>query len=163
MDGSDQVTGGDGNDTAYGNDGTDYLNGENGDDTLWGGDGNDFLWGAAGNDVLHAQGGSNVIYGGPGSDHMYGHAGDANIFAFDTFVFVAGDSGVGVAKRDYIDDFRVGADHIDLSGMAGEFHSISLLANGHYLLSIDSNHDRKVDMEIEIAASGPLTDADIWP
>ncbi|CAA2139512.1 Ig-like domain-containing protein [Methylobacterium bullatum] len=53
-----------------------------------------------------------VIVGGLGQDTLTGGAGN------DTFVFkTVSDSGNGAANRDVILDFKVGADHIDLSGI----------------------------------------------
>ncbi|KQP41366.1 beta strand repeat-containing protein [Methylobacterium sp. Leaf106] len=56
--------------------------------------------------------GKDVIVGGLGQDTLTGGAGS------DTFVFkTVSDSGNGAANRDVILDFKVGVDHIDLSGI----------------------------------------------
>jgi hypothetical protein len=62
-----------------------------------------------------------------------------------------------------VDSFANGWDKIDLSGIAGETHAISVLGGGVWLLSIDTNHDGKWDMEIQVASATALTDADIFP
>lgn len=78
-----------GGDTIYANGGNDTLRGEDGDDVMFGGDGDD------------------IIVGGPGDDFMLGEAGA------DIFVFNDNDG------EDWIDDFEVGVDKIDLRGVAG--------------------------------------------
>ena len=91
------IQGGGGNDTISGGGGADRLSGNVGNDTLNGGAGADILIGSAGNDKL--TGGSAV-----------------DLFQYFGFTTLnsAGDSGVGLGKRDVIGDFQQGTDKIDL-------------------------------------------------
>jgi Ca2+-binding RTX toxin-like protein len=106
------VEGGAGNDTitaigngidAKGGAGNDVLTGSN--DATYGAD---LLYGLAGNDRLVGRAGNDKLGGGHGVDVMSGGAGR------DIFDVNAGDSGIGMGKRDLITDFARGSDRIDL-------------------------------------------------
>ncbi len=94
--GKDNLFGNEGNDTLIGNAGVDYLDGGAGNDSLLGGDGEDKLIGRAGNDILD---------GGAGAD---------------TLLF---SSGFGV---DTVNNFRNGADKIDLISFNTGFSNLSI-------------------------------------
>ena len=74
-------------------------------DTINGTAGRDVIDGGSGNDVLRGQDGDDVLIDGEGSDTLVGGDG------VDTFVFVA--DGV----RDTVEDFEIGVDRLDLSGL----------------------------------------------
>lgn len=82
--------------------GEDILNGTSGDDTIFGHGRADELFGLGGSDRLVDGLGPDVLWGGNGAD----------IFEF-----------VPDKRTDWIKDFRVGVDRIDLSGYALLFHS----------------------------------------
>jgi Ca2+-binding RTX toxin-like protein len=68
------------------------------------------LLGGEGNDTLQGNKTIDILYGGKGIDTMTGGAGN------DTFDFnTISDSGLTLAERDQITDFRRGEDRIDLS------------------------------------------------
>ena len=95
-----------GNDVMIGNPANNRLyGGYAGDDFLFGNDGNDQLWGLSGDDVLRGDNGNDELIGGPGSDLLIGGLGD------DTFVF----SPIDGDNEDFIADFRIGNNVIDLS------------------------------------------------
>lgn len=109
----DIIIGGKGNDEIHGNNGWDQLNGWAGDDLIFGGNGGDQLGGQQGDDTLNGgngkdrlSGGSgdDIIFGGKDWDRMWGGSGQ------DTFVFGEKDG-----WRDYIKDFELGIDLINLS------------------------------------------------
>lgn len=88
--------GGNGDDRVAGDAGNNTLNGRHGNDTVLGGSGNDILFGARGDDVLDGGRGNDVLEGGVGKD---------------TFII-----NVNQGDVDFITDFRVGLDTLDLSG-----------------------------------------------
>lgn len=99
--------------TSIGNDLDNAVTGGGDSDTLRGLGGNDTLAGGNGNDILFGGGGRDILIEGQGRDTMTGGSG------IDTFVFAsAGDSVVG-GQRDLIEDFELGVDKIDVSGIAG--------------------------------------------
>ncbi|MCP5071806.1 MAG: hypothetical protein GY947_00740, partial [Rhodobacteraceae bacterium] len=79
------------------------LKAEEGNDALYGGSGDDNLFGGNGNDILK---------GGMGKDKLYGGA-DA-----DTFVYTKAAQSKNDSTADKIQDFELGLDTIDLSGVA---------------------------------------------
>ena len=93
----DKLIGSRDDDTIKGLGGRDVINGRAGNDVLEGGDGNDQIRGSAGDDVLG---------GGQGADYLKGGSG------IDTFVYKQLSTGV-----DFIADFKVGIDLIDLSAI----------------------------------------------
>lgn len=97
--GKDKFYGGSGNDQLFGHNGDDHLFGEAGDDWIYGGAGNDVLNGGSGNDKLVGEGGSDQLYGGAGADTFY--------FFLNSWYSV--DQSV-----DYIQDFKVGEDKINI-------------------------------------------------
>ena len=128
--GTDTLTGNSGNDTLSGRSGNDKLTGGDGDDTLRGGDGNDRLFGDAGVDNLQGDGGNDRLLGSDGDDVLKGGAGEDRLnggggldvmsggAGADVFVFRSlDDLGIDAATRDFITDFKVAIDEIDLSGI----------------------------------------------
>ena len=81
--------------------GDDFLVGTNGDDVIWGMGHNDVLSGGAGDDHLIDGRGNDILFGGSGAD---------------VFVFTPD------GKSDFIEDFEVGIDRIDLSGWDHLYH-----------------------------------------
>lgn len=116
--GSDFLSGGLGDDRLRGLDGDDQLLGNEGRDVLSGGLGNDELNGGSGVDKLIGGTGEDILSGGEGNDHIWGGAwaGDT---ATDTFVFEGG------SGKDYVHDFEVDHDLIDLSAFDVDFATIS--------------------------------------
>lgn len=131
-DGADDLRGWNGADSLQGLDGNDWLRGGNGDDESFGGAGEDFITDGAGDDFAHGGTGNDMIRSGVGNDHAYGGAGDDRLrgndgddvldggtgrdrmsgdAGADTFVFKTG------YARDFIMDFEVGIDRLDLSGL----------------------------------------------
>jgi Ca2+-binding RTX toxin-like protein len=84
-----------------------HLRGEGGSDWLWGNGGADTIDGGAGADAIAGGAGVDILIGGSGNDHMWGGSGG------DTFKF---SSGWG---DDWVWDFQIGGDKLDLSGVAG--------------------------------------------
>ncbi|WP_319014256.1 type I secretion C-terminal target domain-containing protein [Shewanella xiamenensis] len=143
---ADIILGGAGNDILFGQGGNDYLDGGAGKDTLYGGNGNDTLIGGAGNDTLIGGAGNDTLIGGLGDDVLRGDSGA------DTFVWRYADADKGT---DYIMDFKVGEDKLDLSDLLqGEtantlesYLSFSL-NNGSTVIDIDANKDGTFDQHI---------------
>jgi Ca2+-binding RTX toxin-like protein len=115
--GDDVVSGGTGDDRVLGQTGHDSLMGDGGKDYLNGGGGSDTLSGGTGDDKLVGGKGQDVIMGGAGNDHMWGGnwSGDN---AQDSFVVSAG------GGRDYIHDFELDHDQIDLSSYGLDYDQL---------------------------------------
>jgi Ca2+-binding RTX toxin-like protein len=129
--GLDRLLGGAGDDTLHGNAGRDRLEGGSGHDSLFGGGANDTLFGGKGADRLHD---------GAGADRMWGQSGA------DVFVLRAD------GATDRIQDFRLGADRIDL-GLAFAVLEISDGDDG----IVQIRHDG--DLLLVRSVDGPLTAA----
>jgi Ca2+-binding RTX toxin-like protein len=84
---------------------------------MYGHGSNDILYGDAGNDTIFGNDGNDNLVGGDGNDFLVGGAGT------DTFGFGA------TAGQDWIDDFEVGVDKIDVSGIASLSDFSDVLAN----------------------------------
>lgn len=105
--GQDFVFGDGGNDVIKTGSGKDVALGGAGNDIIFGGRGKDILRGDEGHDIIHGGRGKDIIDGGTDNDKLIGGRGK------DMFVFEKGDG------DDWIVDFRVGKDKIDLSGYDG--------------------------------------------
>ncbi len=104
--GFEDAIGGHGDDRLGGTAEANNLSGGEGRDRIEGLGGNDSASGGAGDDAIVGGDGADTIDGGAGRDRMSGGEGA------DLFIFGAG-SGIG----DRIDDFVMGVDDIDLSGI----------------------------------------------
>ncbi|EPX75563.1 putative calcium binding protein hemolysin [Salipiger mucosus DSM 16094] len=113
----DVIKAGSGNDTVYGDAGDDLLRGQAGADRLFGQAGDDTLQGSPGNDHLVGGTGADLLSGASGTDHMWGGAYGAD-GTRDEFVFSAG------GGTDYIHDFEVGIDVVDLTAFASDWTSV---------------------------------------
>ncbi|SIO02359.1 Hemolysin-type calcium-binding repeat-containing protein [Rhodovulum sp. ES.010] len=114
--GHDRLFGGAGDDVIEGAGGKDHISGEGGNDTLYGGSWKDRLYGGSGDDALYGGAGNDLLKGGDGADRLSGDAGNDRLFGgagADVFVFAA--AGFGA---DRIEDFELGLDVIDLSGLS---------------------------------------------
>jgi serralysin len=81
-----------------------------GDDLLVLGSGNDTLWGGNGSDLLYGDSGDDRIIGGRGGDRAAGQAGA------DTFVFARDDAPLTGFDLDYIADFALADDRVEIGG-----------------------------------------------
>jgi Ca2+-binding RTX toxin-like protein len=113
--GSDQICGGPGDDnissypansSPFG-DRADFISGGPGNDTISAGDGNDTIYGGPGRDIVDGGPGNDQMWGGPGKDVFYFSVGSRG-------GSIVSSGGTGKDNRDVIEDFRQGADKIDL-------------------------------------------------
>ncbi|MFD1882568.1 calcium-binding protein [Paracoccus pacificus] len=159
--GDDVIAGEGGNDTINGQTGDDRIDGNAGDDVLVGGDGTDTLSGGSGRDLLSGGDQDDLIRGGAGIDTLTGGAG-ADVFIFDA----RNDAPMG-DQTDYISDFDVTCDVVDLRALgltmigSGTFTAPDQLAirpaeNGYMLLA-DFDGDRNPDFAVYLSTNGPLT------
>lgn len=95
----------------------DLIRGGGGNDTIFAYSGNDTIYGDAGDDEIFGNEGDDTIIGGAGNDFMIGEAGS------DVFVLNTGDG------EDWINDFEVGVDKIDLSAITSISGFSELTAN----------------------------------
>lgn len=127
-----------GADTLNGGPGLDTINGLAGDDTMYGQGNDDVLHGDAGNDTIFGNAGNDTLVGGDGDDFLVG--GDGS----DTFAFNA-------TGQDWVDDFEVGIDKIDVSKIASLSDFSDVLANSQEWISgttwlyADANNYIRVD------------------
>jgi Ca2+-binding RTX toxin-like protein len=131
---SQTLNGTSGSDTLTGGAGFDTIHGQAGDDTIYGLGNNDILSGDNGNDTIFGNDGGDLLTGGDGDDFLVGGAGS------DTFAFSA------AAGQDWIDDFQVGIDKIDISeiGSLNDFSDVLAhtqeWVNGTTWLYADANN-----------------------
>ncbi|WP_136417620.1 cadherin domain-containing protein [Herbaspirillum sp. ST 5-3] len=152
------------------------ITGSGNGDSLYDGEDADTIDGGAGNDTIVAAAGGDNITGGAGLDTMTGGAGD------DHFIFADGDSGVGSAARDVINDFTdggiAGGDVIDLSGLTwagvqefigtASFDQTGIgngqvrytVTGGNAIVEIDADNDGAADMQIMLIGVDSLTGSD---
>tara|TARA_R110002033_G_scaffold53477_4_gene101531 strand:+ start:9635 stop:11059 length:1425 start_codon:yes stop_codon:yes gene_type:complete len=189
--GNDTLTGGAGADFMDGGDDNDRLYGRGGDDDLRGGLGSDFMSGGMGDDQLIGDDGSDKMFGGSGDDTLNGgrdkdtiHGGDGNDeikggrladvlnggAGADVFVYdVKQDSSTGAS--DVIQDFEVGIDVIDLSGVASGLTFVGTAAfsgtgnevrydiagSGRTFIQVDTDANGSADMRIWLTDVGALS------
>lgn len=108
--GDDLINGGNGNDIISGDSGNDTLNGDQGADLISGGSGDDQINGGDGNDALLGDSGNDTLIGGLGADILTGGSGS------DIFKYLSASESLA-PNRDWILDFKQGADKIDLTGL----------------------------------------------
>jgi len=114
----------DADDTIYGFlDVGDLIHANSGNDIIYGYSGNDTIYGEAGNDTIFGDEGDDIIIGGAGNDFLTGGSGS------DTFVFGATDG------QDWINDFEVGTDRIDVSGITGLADFAAIIATAREWVS----------------------------
>lgn len=162
--GNDVMSGNTGNDQVWGGVGLDTIDGGEGDDLLFGGSGNDKLTGGAGNDLLLGGTGADSADGGDGDDVLVGGGGGDTLTGgagHDLFIFLEGDSGIGLVDQDLVSDFAVGEDRLDLTGFTKPLHLVDAFGGHAYemtitdqdkgsLISIDLNGDGVADQTIEV-------------
>jgi Ca2+-binding RTX toxin-like protein len=129
----------------FGNDSNNVITGSNSADTIQGNKGHDSLFGNAGNDGISGGEGNDLIEGGLGIDSLEGGIGnDVFLYRLDNIVDLAALAG------DFISDFAVGKDRIDLLDLFSDFGIISddplgdgfvrlLVSGGDTLVQFDSN------------------------
>ena len=89
---------------------SDRLRGDSEANVINGGAGDDLVIGRAGNDTVVGGAGADTVAGNNGQDHLTGGSGQ------DVFkLFNAGESRVGLQRRDVVGDFVQGEDRIDLT------------------------------------------------
>lgn len=126
----DTIEGGGGADALHGGAGSDRLFGGDGDDRLEGGDGDDRLDGGSGNDTLHGGNGRDLLVGGDGDDVIFISTGDRAVggHGADRFVITASlldewqevaQAGQPVELKDYVADFDIATDRLDLDTRGG--------------------------------------------
>jgi Ca2+-binding RTX toxin-like protein len=105
----------------FGNGEDNILRGLGGADTLNGGGGSDILRGGRSADKLFGGAGDNILIGGAGKDKLNGGTGS------DPFVFNRAPHSPNSSDRDVIQDFELGIDRIDLSG-------VTVIQDGDFIL-----------------------------
>ncbi|MCP5074709.1 MAG: calcium-binding protein [Rhodobacteraceae bacterium] len=172
-------------DTLYGGAGDDKVNGGNGIDNLFGGDGDDRLRGQKGFDVLKAEAGDDELYGGQGDDNLFG--GDDNDILkggmgkdklyggddADVFLFTKAAQSKNDSTADKIQDFELGLDTIDLSGVAagtltfiagaafsGTQGEVQVTGATNSTVLVDVDGDGTADMKISVIGVTGLTEGD---
>jgi Ca2+-binding RTX toxin-like protein len=162
--GDDDLRGGLGSDFMSGGMGDDQLIGDDGSDKMFGGDGDDTLNGGRDKDTIRGGDGDDEIKGGRLADVLNGGAGA------DTFVYgVKQDSSTGAS--DVIQDFEVGIDVVDLSGVASGLTFVGTAAfsgtgnevrydiagNGRTFIQVDTDANGTADMRIWLTDVGALS------
>jgi Ca2+-binding RTX toxin-like protein len=100
----------------FGNDLNNVITGSGGADTIQSGKGNDTLLGNASNDGISGGDGNDVIEGGIGADSLEGGAGnDLFLYRLENIIDLIPLGG------DFISDFEVGKDKIDLLDLFSDF------------------------------------------
>ena len=128
------------------------LTGTSGRDTITGGTGNDTIDGRDGWDWLSGGAGNDRIIGGKGNDDLFGGAG-ADVFAYN----VIGETPRGGGQRDFIHDFQVGVDKIDLSAIdarAGGTQNQAFMFLGEGTFGSDSAQPQRLKYHYEIDGDG---------
>ncbi|MCP5072972.1 MAG: calcium-binding protein [Rhodobacteraceae bacterium] len=191
---SNTITGNQGNnvlnglgsaDTLYGGAGDDKVNGGNGIDNLFGGDGDDKLRGQKGADIMKSEAGDDRLYGGEGNDNLFG--GDGNDILkggmgrdklyggddADVFLFTKAAHSKNDVTADKIQDFELGLDTIDLSGVAagtltfigggafsGTQGEVQVTGATNSTVLVDVDGDGIADMKISVIGVTGLTEGD---
>lgn len=168
---NDTLFGDQGNDRLYGNSGDDFINGGSGDDqamggqgddTVIGGDGSDLILGEDGDDLLIAgrtsHEGHDVLPAAPDIDILHGGNGNDTLFgADDQLTYMSGGDGEDVfhgagAGKVIIQDFTLGEDRLDLSGLIEEGKSLE-----EVIRSVGDEDDPSNSfLEIQLADGGTV-------
>ena len=138
------------------------IKGTNSSETIYGYSGNDEIYGYGGNDKIYGYEGHDFISGGAGNDTLYGGSGDDDIYGdsgINTLVGGSGDDWFRTSARstglsdDYIADFELGYDRIDLRNWGvSDFTQVqALLGNTSDGGSILNAYAGGVNHVIEIA------------
>ena len=129
----------------FGNDANNVITGSGSGDTIQGGKGHNSLFGNAGADGISGGDGNDLIEGGLGVDSLDGGIGnDVFLYRLDNIIDLAPLGG------DFISDFEVGKDRIDLLDLFSDFGIISddpigdgflrlFVSAGDTLVQFDSN------------------------
>ncbi|MEK7413360.1 MAG: M10 family metallopeptidase C-terminal domain-containing protein, partial [Planctomycetota bacterium] len=135
------------------------------------------LYGNGGNDTLSGLDAADTLTGGTGADLLIGGNGA------DVFVFDDGDTGASVGQRDWITDFSVGTDRLDLilldassltgvddlfmwlgtaafMGGAGSLREYYDASRGMTVIEGDTNGDNTADFAIDLSGNLALTQTD---
>ncbi len=162
--GDDDLRGGLGSDFMSGGMGDDQVIGDDGSDKMFGGDGDDTLNGGRDQDTIRGGDGDDEIKGGRLADVLNGGAG-ADVFVYG----VKQDSSTGAS--DVIQDYEVGIDVIDLSGVASGLTFVGTAAfsgtgnevrydiagNGRTYIQVDTDANGSADMRIWLTDVGALS------
>ncbi|WP_394178766.1 M10 family metallopeptidase C-terminal domain-containing protein [Yoonia maritima] len=164
--GSDTIEATAGTNNLYGGSGYDTLTGGSGVDTIFGGSGNDVILGGGGNDQLHGGRGDDSINGGNGDDAISGDMGQDTLTGgagADTFIFTSA-SDSWATSADTINDFEVGIDAIDLSGINADLSATDALVLSDdgvdTRIEIDRDLDGTAEMVILVIGTTGLTTGD---
>lgn len=111
--------------TVYAGGGGNLIKGGGGGDFLWGEAGNDTITGNAGNDTLVGGSGADVLTGGSGIDTIFANSGGGGDNAIDRVLFDVAGWGT-----DFVYDFEVGRDKLDLHGSGATAGTISITTDG---------------------------------
>ncbi len=165
--GEDKIDGGNGIDNLFGGDEDDRLRGQNGFDVLKAEEGNDALYGGSGDDNLFGGNGNDILKGGMGKDKLYGGA-DA-----DTFIYTKAAQSKNDSSADKIQDFELGIDTIDLSGVAagtltfiagaafsGTQGEVQVTGATNSTILVDVDGDGTADMKISVIGVTGLAEGD---
>lgn len=101
--------------TINGNNNSEYIPGTGGNDLIFGNGGDDYIEAFGGNDIIYGGTGDDVIFGGAGFDDIYGGSGVNDLFGGngdDWFIMSSRGSSF---SDDWIGDFQLGYDSIDVS------------------------------------------------
>ena len=164
--GADNIETATGTNTVYGGSGYDTLTGGSSVDTIFGGSGNDVILGGGGNDQLHGGRGDDSINGGNGDDAISGDMGQDILTGgagADTFIFTSA-SDSWATSADTINDFEVGIDVIDLSGINADLSATDALVLSDdgvdTRIEIDRDLDGTAEMVILMIGTTGLTTGD---
>ncbi|MFB2895138.1 S8 family serine peptidase [Aerosakkonemataceae cyanobacterium BLCC-F50] len=123
LQGTDTIVGSGAADFLYGNTDADILYGSQGDDVIFGGKANDLIFGGKGNDRISGDRDNDTIYGDRGADTLTGGPGA------DIFVIGPEKGGLSVSEADWIVDFALGEDSIQVIGGL-TFEDLDIVTNG---------------------------------
>ena len=185
-DGNDNLLGGGSGDVIRGGDGNDFIDGEGGVDDVRGGNGADEVLGGIGDDTVRGGAGDDIVDGGKGDDDVRGGSGDDDVIGGlnkdqlfggsgrDVFIFREEADSTNDSNRDFIKDFDIGEDLIDLSllpgvltfvgssGFSGTAREVRVVENsaGNSVIYVDVDGDGTGDMRIIAEGVTGLSESD---